>query len=673
MARKRTKVKNDYSGSSDHLKKKLNLSETIDNRLKIFIAIVILFAGVLIYRLYDIQIVNASHYQNLLEKFSSSAITQNTKRGEFVDRNNVSLVSNKTKNQITYFPVKGTAEKTKWNLAYLFAETFDYEYKLTEQEKADLWLYLYEEEKVFFSEEEKLSWKTEKLSALEILRYKRAKVDETMKESLTSLEEEAYKIFMLMMRATNANVIIYDDATHEDIAYIAEHQSMFPGFSYQIDWERAYTDDANLDSIFGSISDIPLEKLDYFLAMGYEMKDKIGSSGLEYQYEDLLSGSKSEYVRDPDTGLTQTKKGVKGYDLKMALDIELQKEVENILTGLLESSKYEKRREYSDQMHAVVTDPNTGDILAIVAIKRRDDGSYYNDPELVLLNSYPVGSTVKPATVYMGLEEGAITPGTTFLDTPMFIKGTPPRRSYANLGLLNDIQAITVSSNIYMFHVAIELGGSKYVPNGPLNFQDPDKTFRTMRNYFSQFGLGVKTMIDYPREEMGYKGKSQNSGLLLEFAIGQYDNYNALQLNQFVTTLANDGYRLKPRMVTEAFDSETNQVVYENAVEILNTVDNKMALGRVKTGMGLCYSRGSCGGFTNLGTSAAGKTGTAQDRIAGVPVKNNTFIAFAPLEKPEVAVACIHPHAYQDNIDTGLDNLCSIASKKIVESYMNLK
>ena len=673
MARKRVKSKIDYGGSSEHLKKKLNLSETIDNRLKIFIAIVILFAGILIYRLYDIQIVNAGHYQNLLEKFSASAITQNTKRGEFVDRNNVSLVSNQTKNQITYFPIKGTEDKTKWNLAYMFAETFDYEYKLTEQEKADLWLHLYEKEQDIFTEEEKQSWVSEKLSNAEILRFKRTKVDESMKESLTSTQEEAYKIYMLMMRATKSNVIIYDDASHEDIAYIAEHQSQFPGFSYQIDWDRAYTDSVNLDSIFGSISDIPLEKLDYFLAMGYEMKDKIGSSGLEYQYESILSGSKSEYVRDPDTGLTQTKTGFKGHDLKMALDIELQKEVEAILENTLETYKNEARREYSQEMHAVVSDPSTGDILAIAAIKRKDDGSYYNDPELVFLNSYPVGSTVKPATVYMGLEEEAIKPGAVYLDTPMFIKGTPPRRSYTPLGRLDDIAAISLSSNIYMFHIAIELGGSTYIPEGPLNFKDPDKTFKTMRNYFSQFGLGVKTMVDYPREEMGYKGKSQNSGLLLEFAIGQYDNYNALQLNQYVTTLANGGYRLKPRMVTEAFDSETGQVVFENGVEVLNTIDNKMALKRVKTGMELCYSRGVCASFTNVGVPAAGKTGTAQDRVAGVPVKNSTFIAFAPATNPEIAVACIHPHAFQDNVPAGLLNLCSMASEKIVKSYMNLK
>ena len=180
-------------------------------------------------------------------------------------------------------------------------------------------------------------------------------------------------------------------------------------------------------------------------------------------------------------------------------------------------------------------------------------------------------------------------------------------------------------------------------------------------------------MIDYPREEMGYKGKSQNSGLLLEFAIGQYDNYNALQLNQYVTTLANGGYRLKPRMVTEAFDSETGQVVFENGVEVLNTIDNKMALNRVKTGMELCYSRGVCASFTNVGVPAAGKTGTAQDRVAGVPVKNSTFIAFAPATNPEIAVACIHPHAFQDNVPAGLLNLCSMASEKIVKSYMNLK
>lgn len=88
-----------------------------------------------------------------------------------------------------------------------------------------------------------------------------------------------------------------------------------------------------------------------------------------------------------------------------------------------------------------------------------------------------------------------------------------------------------------MYQVAMKMGGANYVPNGPL--RAPLSTFDDMRYYYNQFGLGVKTGIDLPGEQTGYKGDDQTIGKILDFAIGQYDSYTPLQMAQYVSTIAN--------------------------------------------------------------------------------------------------------------------------------------
>src|SRR5690606_31853900 len=75
--------------------------------------------------------------------------------------------------------------------------------------------------------------------------------------------------------------------------------------------------------------------------------------------------------------------------------------------------------------------------------------------------------------------------------------------------------------------------------------------FEKFRRYFQQFGLGTETGVDYPYEATGFEGTNPMAGNLLDFAIGQYDTYTALQLAQYVSTIANDGYRVRPRFLKE--------------------------------------------------------------------------------------------------------------------------
>lgn len=119
-----------------------------------------------------------------------------------------------------------------------------------------------------------------------------------------------------------------------------------------------------------------------------------------------------------------------------------------------------------------------------------------------------------------------------------------------DFGDLDDLRALQVSSNIYMFNTALKIAGVDYVRNSSLDIKQ--EYFDKMRYYFRQFGLGVPTGIDLPNETAGQIGRKDNQpGFLLDFSIGQYDTYTPLQLAQYMSTIANGGYRMKPQIVQE--------------------------------------------------------------------------------------------------------------------------
>lgn len=130
-----------------------------------------------------------------------------------------------------------------------------------------------------------------------------------------------------------------------------------------------------------------------------------------------------------------------------------------------------------------------------------------------------------------------------------------------------------------MWKTVIAMGNGKYVPNGPLVL-DTEKTFNTMRQSFSQFGLGTRTGIDLPNEMSGFPGSENKPGLLLDLAIGQYDTYTPIQLAQYVSTIANGGNRVQPHLVKEIREpimenNELGPIVEEIQPKVLNHLDMK--------------------------------------------------------------------------------------------------
>ena len=315
--------------------------------------------------------------------------------------------------------------------------------------------------------------------------------------------------------------------------------------------------------------------------------------------------------------------------------------------------------------------PQTGEIIVMSGQQITEDGDFIPFASGNYLQSFLVGSTVKPAVLYMGLNEGAVKINEKIYDQPMIFKGALVKKSYTNKGLINEIEAIRQSSNVYMFHIAIRLGGGYYTPYGSLYLPNLEDAYQLYRKYFAMFGLGTKTQLDIPYEESGYPGSDDTSGHLLDFSIGQYESYTPIQLLQYVSTLGS-GVKVAPHFMKQIFEiNDDETVIRQYDTNVLSTLsgDGKY-LERVKEGMRQCASSGSCGyGISTIAKEhdLATKTGTAEVGNANDNITNALLIGFAPSENPTMSFVCVAPTSSSKKLQS---NICGeVVHEALVEYY----
>ena len=214
--------------------------------------------------------------------------------------------------------------------------------------------------------------------------------------------------------------------------------------------------------------------------------------------------------------------------------------------------------------------------------------------------------------------------------------------SWKRLGTLNDIDALTYSSNYFQFISAIKVSGKKYTYNMKFNATEDD--FNKYRTVFSSYGLGSKTGIDIYEEKLGIKGSLVTGDLLLNLSIGQYDTYTPLMLNNYIATIANGGSRYQLRLASSIVNQEGEKKAV-NPPTILNKVGlDEKYMNRIKTGMHNVVLKGTASGYFNKIVDGAGKTGTSETFYNGVSTNTKSFVAFLPYENPEYALTIISPH-----------------------------
>ncbi|MFJ8414685.1 peptidoglycan D,D-transpeptidase FtsI family protein [Bacillus paramycoides] len=679
-------------------------------RLNVLFFVVFLLFSAIIIQLGKVQIIDGETYRNEVNKKEDVTVSTPVPRGKMFDREGKPIVNNKPLRTVTYTKMKGVDSKEVLKVARGLAQLIEMPQedmdKLTETDKKDFWMQLNEEraaKKV--TKDDENTFRERKIEGKDLdKKVEELRRERITQEELNELSKEDIEVLAIKSKM-NAGYkmtpqIVKKDVSQNEYAVVSERLSSLPGVDTTVDWEREYPNDKILRSVLGSVSSenegLPREQLDYYLVRDYNRNDRIGKSYIEKQYEDALHGTKeqSKNITDKAGNIIRTEKvtkGKSGNNLILTVDMDLQKKVEESLEKNLRA--FHSSEPMMDRAFVVMMNPKNGQILSLAGKKivNKDGGMQIEDYALgTMISSYELGSTVKGATVLTGYQTEAIKPYTHFFDAPMFFKGSSkPKKSWKDFGDIDDLRALQVSSNVYMFNTALKIAGVDYVANNPLDIKQD--AFNKMRYYFRQFGLGVPTGIDLPNESIGQIGRTDNiPGFLLDYAIGQYDTYTPLQLVQYMSTIANGGYRMKPQIVQEIREQpnrpeEVGKVIKSMEPVVLNRVDMDLTyINHVKEGFRRVFQEADgtgTGTFKGLPYKPAGKTGTAEtvyggESDIGRDENNNrkkcynlTLAGYAPYDAdPEVAFSVVVP--WVNNDKSGIN---SAIGKEILDAYFDLK
>ena len=459
------------------------------------------------------------------------------------------------------------------------------------------------------------------------------------------------------------------EVSFETFSAVQENIWKLPGIGHQIESKRHYPiDSLRASHLFGYLREV--SEKEYEQSNTYNLGDKIGKSGLEIIYDNQLWGERGiDYtvVNAMGQSLGSFENGssneapIKGSNLHTTISADLQLLAEDLMEG--------------KEGAVVAIDPQTGGILSMVSapqynirkLSGRIDKEYWKsvntDTGNPLFNraisgKQPPGSTLKPLMALIGLEMGIITPYTEIYNPGYYYRG---RRygDHADKGTYRLTKAIQNSSNTYFFWVM-----DKIATGGNLN---------RWHEMITDFGLGSKTGIDLPSEVSGtipdsayfnrVIGKNKWSlGDVLNLGIGQgHLSVSPLQMALMTAEIANNGYRLNPHIV-QSIKKENGEVLRSNPskekIEWLKQAD----IDVVKQGMRQVVTEGSGRYYNKLDSvKIAGKTGTAQNPHGE---DHGWFIAFAPYDDPQIAVAVL-----MENSGFGSQSASPVASL-LIEKYL---
>lgn len=593
---------------------------------------------------------NKEYYTKLLdEKTNIYVYGISAPRGRILDCNGKVLVDNIGIKTIYYNKIKGITKSKELEIAGLLANILSVD-EATIDELKEYYLINNNGGKYLITDEEYKLFEERKITKEEIDIKKRARITDDMLK-YSSKEKTQAHIYSLMNKGyIYSKKKIASNLTEEEYAKIIE--SKIPGITGELSWDRIYLYGDTLKNIFGRIGSITKETKEYYLTKDYELTDTVGISYLENVYEDYLRGKKAKYKVGSDYTLTLLEEEQKGNDLILSIDIDMQIKTEEILKDKLILAKKYGNTEYYKDSYALVSDPLTGSIKAISGIRLNDDNTF-SDISLNNINkSYTIGSAVKGATIAVGYKYKLIEPGKYINDSCVKLLFVPQKCSFKKLGKVNDLTALSNSSNYYQYMIAIKLTGNTYTPNMKLNATK--EHFKKYREMLSSFGLGVKTGIDLPNEQTGIMGKTIADDLLLNLSIGQYDTYTPIEVLQYINSVAT-GKRIKLSLMQEIKNGE--ETLLENKSEVLNNVDlDKESLDRIKEGMKLVLSEGTGKFYVPQGLNFAGKTGTSEsfldtnnDNIVDTATISSTFTGFYPADNPKFSIVVITPNVSHKN------------------------
>lgn len=669
-----------------------HLDEIMNRRFGLIIVLLISIYLVIGCRLFNLQILKNSEYNDKLAMATEKTIeSTSAPRGRIYDRNHKLLVDNEGIKTIYYKKQNGITTKEEIELAYEVSNNIDIDYSKIDDNKLKDFYYKshYKECRKKITDEEWDLYNKRKLNDKDIDKLIYERLDDEISEYTDSDKKAAYIYYLMNKGYSYAEKVIKNsDVTDAEYAYISENIDNLKGFNTKLDWERVYLYGDTFKSILGNVSSntqgIPSELSEEYLKRGYTLDDRVGISYLEYQYEDYLRGTKAKYRLLADNSYELVSEGKRGNDIVLTIDIELQKYLEEVLSNEVLNAKGEPGTQYYNRSFAIVSDPNTGEILAMAGKQAVLKDGYYQivdyTPGIVTLPVTP-GSVVKGASMMVGYKYGAIDIGTVLNDECIKIKDTPLKCSWQTMGPIDDVYALQNSSNVYQYKIAIKVGNGSYEYNQGLVLDE--SAFDKYREMYAEFGLGEKTGIDLPVESLGFMGKSRLPGHLLDFSIGQYDTYTPIQLSQYINTIANNGVRLKPYLLKEVYkpsdsgDTFGSLIYKANVTELGKLSVEKKYIDRVREGFSAVVTRGLGYGYMGNYTNSAGKTGTSQSFIdtdgdgkVDTETITSSFVGYSPSDNPKMSIVVVSPDiSVPDSTTYGVTRNISA---QIVNKYFEL-
>lgn len=452
-------------------------------------------------------------------------------------------------------------------------------------------------------------------------------------------------------------IVIASDITRDQLEIVEENRLRLPGVEIEMKPVREYTSKylaAHLLGYIGEISESEIEKKGY---EDYNLGDYIGKNGIEKSWESILHGSDGGKQLEVDARgrvlrtISETYPTV-GNSVVLTIDINIQKQAE---------------KAFADQAGAAVAlDVSNGEVLAFVSNPTFDPSlfsaklpkdiwqSYLDDKRHPLENKaltgqYPPGSTFKIITALAGLENGTINESTSVNCTGTYELGTSTFKCWNKHGHgpVSLKKSLRESCDVYYYQLGEKLGVDKIAALA------------------GKFRIGEQLGIGLANEKSGLMptsswkqkkyGKRWFHGETLPVSIGQgYVLMTPIQLASMVATVANEGTVYRPYLVKKIVDADGN-TLKEFKSEIINkTGISPQSFKLVKQGLfAVVNEPGGTGSMARLyDEKVAGKTGTSQvvkmrDSKSGTPYQfrdHALFVAFAPYDKPEIAVAVVVEH-----------------------------
>ncbi len=651
-------------------------------RIGFIILIIIILFLIIIFRIYNLIILKNEYYKKRLEQKTKIVIEGPTPlRGRILDRNGVVLVDNKAVKSVVYTKIRGVKKEEEINIAYKLADLIEIKNKISDNIIKKFFILnnqSYVDKKI--TPEEWQKYKERKLTSDEINNLKLKRITKSDLNKFSEIDKKAAYIYYLMNKGYSYEEKLIASNVSEEV-YAKVSEGKITGVKGEITWERTYPQQDTLRSLFGSVSTngIPKELKKYYLKKGYKLTDRVGISYLEKEYEKYLRGTKAKYLVNKDNTLTKIKEEIPGNDLYLSIDINLQKQIDEILKKQIIMGKKKVNTEYYNHSYAVIGNPNTGEIYALsgeqILANNKTEPQFVNLSTGTFTSSYTVGSVVKGATIAVGYNNNLINEKTYVTDSCIKLYSNPKKCSFKKLGRINDIRALAMSSNYFQYLIAISLTGNKYKYNMKLN--PTIENFNIYRETLSSYGLGIKTGIDIPNEVTGIKGNTVSGDLLLNLAIGQYDTYTPVELLQYVNTLATSK-RTKLSIMKEIKDKNGN-IILKNDSKVLNNISlDPKYQERVKNGLKQVFKIGTGRGYININYKPAGKTGTAQSFIdtnndgkVDVETISSSLVAYLPYDNPSVSMVIMSPHVSHKNGKTDYMAYINKSISKEISELLN--